>query len=351
MKKTFLSLAALCTLFLTLVSCEKPDCPDCENEGPSTLTLTIASDETKSTTANTQEQDNTITTVDVFVFRNTDPTSADYQKLDTYKRFANDALEDLTLTTTTGPKTICVIVNEHTNAFKGVTDLTKFRALVTNLKDELVGSYTMYGEIEETLGATTSVSLSVKRHISRVGVTSIKTKFAGTPYADMTLSNVKLYLVNAHAQKVIYNNASSPATPLVYNSTKLVGEDANATVEANLIYEPLTGTIGDTGITTPYFFYCYSNETDDTPSCTKLVLQADLDGVTYYYPILINQENYGYTSTNGYYGVRRNTTYSYGITVTRPGTLDPNVPLVPGSLELTINVDDWAVIPHFDKEF
>ena len=134
-------------------------------------------------------------------------------------------------------------------------------------------------------------------------------------------------------------------------ASDVIGEDANATVEANLIYEPLTGTIGDTGITTPYFFYCYSNETDDTPSCTKLVLQADLDGVTYYYPILINQENYGYTSTNGYYGVRRNTTYSYGITVTRPGTLDPNVPLVPGSLELTINVDDWAVIPHFDKEF
>lgn len=351
MKKVLLSFAAIFTILLTLVSCERPACPDCNEEASSTLTISLESDATKSNIANTQEEDNTITTVDVFVFRNTDPTSADYQKLDTYKRFANDALEDLTLTTTTGPKTICVIVNEHTNAFKGVTNLTKFRELVTNLKDELVGSYTMYGEINETLGTTTSIAMSVKRHISRIGVTSIKTKFAGTPYADMTLSNIKLYLVNAHAQKVIYNNASSPTTPLVYNSTKLVGEDANATEEANLIYEPLTGTIGDVGITTPYFFYCYSNETDDIPSCTKMVLQADLDGVTYYYPILINQNGYGYSSSNGYYGVRRNTTYSYGITVTRPGSLDPNTPLVPGTLELTLNVDDWAVIPHFDKEF
>lgn len=344
-------IGVILSLLLSLYSCEKPACLECPDGEPSTLSISLASDGTRSSIENTQAEDNTITTVDVFIFRNTPSTSADYQKLDTYKRFSGAAVEDLTLTTTTGPKTICIIVNEHTNAFKGVTDLTKFRALVTNLKDELVGSFTMYGEAEETLGATTSVTLSVKRLISRVGVTTIKTDFAGTPYADMTLSNIKLYLVNAHAQKVIYNNASSPSTPLVYNTTELVGEDANSTTEANLIYEPLTGTIDDTGISTPYFFYCYSNETDDMTECTKLVLQADLDGVTYYYPIPVHQENYGYTSSDGYYGIRRNTTYSYGITVTRPGSLDPNIPLVPGDLELTINVEDWATIPHFDKEF
>lgn len=344
-------LVAIMSLLLSLQSCVKPECLECGDEGPSTLSISLASDMTKSNIENTQEEDNTITTVDVFIFRNTPSTSPDYQKLDTYKRFSGSALDDLTVTTTTGPKTICIIVNEHTNAFKGVTDLTKFRALVTNLKDELIGSFTMYGETEETLGITASVSLSVKRLISRVGVTSIRTDFAGTPYADMTLSNIKLYLVNAHAQKVIYNNASSPSTPLVYNTAKLVGNDANSTKEANLIYEPLTGTISDTGISSPYFFYCYSNETNDVASCTKLVLQGDLDGVTYYYPIPVNQENYGYTSSNGYYGIRRNTTYSYGITVTRPGSLDPNTPLVPGDIDLTVNIDDWATIPHFDKEF
>ena len=344
-------IGVILSLLLSLYSCEKPACLECPDGEPSTLSISLASDGTRSSIENTQAEDNTITTVDVFIFRNTPSTSADYQKLDTYKRFSGAALEDLTLTTTTGPKTICIIVNEHTNAFKGVTDLTKFRALVTNLKDELVGSFTMYGETEETLGATTSVTLSVQRLISRVGVTSIKTDFTGTPYADMTLSNVKLYLVNAHAQKIIYNNASSPASPLVYNTNKLVGDDANSTTEANLIYEPITGTIGDAGISTPYFFYCYSNETEDMTGCSKLVLQADLDGVTYYYPIPVHQENYGYTSSDGYYGIRRNTTYSYGITVTRPGSLDPNIPLVPGDLELTINVEDWATIPQFNKEF
>jgi hypothetical protein len=344
-------IGAICSAMLAILSsCEKPYCETCHAGEPSTLTLTLASDGTRSNISTSQAEDNNITSVDVFVFRNTAPTSADYQKLDTYKRFTGNELENITLTSTTGPKTICVVVNEHTNAFKGVTSLPQFRTLVTDLKNEVIGSFTMYGETEETLSTTTSVSLTVKRHICRVAVTSVKTNFSGTPYSEMMLSNIKLYLINAHAQKLIYNNGA-PSTPLIYNKGKLIGEDANATIEANMIYEPLTGTVGESGITTPHFFYCYSNETQNLHECTKLVLQADLDGVTYYYPILINQTGYGNTSETGHFGVRRNTTYSYGITVTRPGSLDPNEPIVPGTVELTISAEDWAVIPTFSKEF
>ena len=76
-----------------------------------------------------------------------------------------------------------------------------------------------------------------------------------------------------------------------------------------------------------------------------------MNGVTYYYPIMINQPDYGYLPENGHYGVGRNTSYSYTITVTRPGSEDPNIPLVPGAVELTLEVQDWSVVPSFDKEF
>lgn len=336
-------------LLWSAAACQKPECQTCQ-ETKSSLTIKLEGDETKSTTTLTQAEDNKINSVDIFIFRNTDATSADYQKLDTYKRFSGGDLSTLTLETTTGPKTICVVINEHTNGFGGVTNLSKFRALVANLKDELVGSYTMYGELESNIDVTSSVSITVTRLISRVGITSIKTKFAGSPYEGKTLSNVKLFLVNAHANKLIYSG-TPPPSPLIYNQSRLVPEDANATTEANLIFEPVTNTINDTPLVKSFYFYCYSNETNDTPSCTKLVVQGDLDGTTYYYPILINQVGYGYDTTNGHYGVKRNTTYSYGITITRPGTLNPNTPLVPGSLELSISVKDWDVIPHFDKQF
>ncbi len=349
MKKLFIISTIACTITTFMTSCQKP-CIPCIGQNPSTLTLSLASDQTKAGTVS-EISDNTINTADVFIFRNTAPSSADYQKLETYKRFSGNDLDDITITTTTGPKTICVIVNGHMDTFNGVTDLTTFRNLYTNLSNEFIGSFTMYGQIEETLGATSSVSLTVKRHISRISVTSIRTEFEGTPLEGMTLSNVKLYLVNAHAQKTIYNNAQSPETPLIYNYTKLVGKDTNGTKEPNLIFKPLEGEINDTGNNTVHNFYCYSNETDNVSNCTKMVIQGDLGGTTYYYPILVNQTGYGYSIESGHYGVRRNTSYSYGVTITKPGSLDPNIPLTPGSLELSISVSDWAIIPHFNKEF
>ena len=113
----------------------------------------------------------------------------------------------------------------------------------------------------------------------------------------------------------------------------------------------LDDAINDAGYTVPHYLYCYSNETSDISSSTKLILQADLNGTTYYYPIPVNQEGYGLPEDNGHYGIRSNTVYTYGITVTRPGSLDPDIPLEPGVLNLNIDVKEWDIIPEFDKIF
>lgn len=334
-----------------LTSCQPENCTLCGNgEQPSSLTLSLEPVVTRSTSAQSVDQDNSINTLDVFIFRSGDPDSPDYHRLDTYKRFEGDALNDLTLSTTTGTKLICVIANSNISTYAGITSLDAFRSLTTLLKDETLGDFTMYGETEETLGVTSSVAITVSRLISRICVTSVKTGFAGSPYAGMSLTDCRLFLVNAHGEKHIHDGSSS-AVPLILNSGGLVGEDVNSTAEAGLLMDNITEAIGETGYTVPHYFYTFSNETGETASATKLVLQADLDGVTYYYPIPVNQEGYGYLSDNGHYGIRSNSVYSYGITVTRPGSLDPDTPLVPGTLELSITVEGWDVIPHFDKVF
>lgn len=341
---------------LTITSCEKPECKKCESiedeNTKSTLSLTIEGNSTKSTTVLTQNEDNAINTVDIFIFRNTGVNSPDHQQLDTYKRVTGADIADIKIETTTGPKTVCVIINEHenTNKFNSITNITKLRGLVSNLKNEQLGSYTMYGEAETTLDITSTLTISVTRLISRVALTSIKTKFAGTPYEGYVINNIKLYLTNAHAQKVIYNGAS-PSTPLIYNKNQLIAQDAECTTEPNILAENIVGNVGDTPLVKNYFFYCYSNETEEISTCTKLVLQADLNGITYYYPIPINQTNYGHDSTFDHYGIKRNTCYSYSVVITKPGSLDPNTPLLPGTLDLSITVKDWVVIPHFEKTF
>ena len=39
------------------------------------------------------------------------------------------------------------------------------------------------------------------------------------------------------------------------------------------------------------------------------------------------------------------------ISVSRPGSTDPDTPIEPGTLDLSISVADWTEVPEFDKEF
>lgn len=342
------------TLFCVAViaaSCSKPDCPCDSNENQSAvLSLNIDSETTKSTVVQSSAEENKINSVDIFIFRNTSPTSEDYQKLDTYKRVISPQNGSIKVSTTTGPKTICVLINDHGSNFTGVTTLEKFRKIVTKLQSEKLSDFTMYGEANATLGTESSVAITVQRFISKIELKSVSTKFSGTPYSGMSLTNCKLFLVNAHGDKIVYNN--TPTTnPTIMNYKKLVGEDVNGCAEEELLAEILSVGITDVPITTSHCFYTYSNITDNIEESTKLVLQGDLDGVTYYYPIPINQKGYGLDDSGTDGGVGRNTHYSYGIVVTRPGSLDPNIPLVPGTLELSLSVTDWVVVPTFEKTF
>ncbi len=347
--------AVLSGMTILSSSCD-PDCEPCkesESWQPAVLELSLSSASVRSTEVQSLAQDNTVNTIDVFIFRNTETTSADYQRLDTYKRFQGNGLDKISIETTTGPKTICVIVNSDVDTYVGITDLTEFRAMKALLSEETLGDFTMYGEASCRMDVQTSISISVSRLIAKVEINSIKTRFAGTPYQGMTLSNCKLYLINVHGDKLL-SSGGSTAAPVILNDKTLVAEDVNNTAEPGLIMDHVSGTIGDAGYTTAHTFYCYSNETSDIPSATKLVLQADLDGVTYYYPLPVNQAGYRLEeddSNDSHYGIRSNVHYSYGMVISRPGTLNPNEPLLPGTLEISMTVDNWDVIPYFIKEY
>lgn len=334
--------------FLTLAACQPADPPCPENE-PATLTLTLTSADTRTTVSQTQEQDNSIVTLDVFVFRNSGDGNADHRTLDTYRRFQGDGLDNLSLTTTTGPKTICIVANAHTGDFNGITTLDEFRKLTALLQHEELGSFTMYGEASATLSLTNKISVTLSRLVAKVSVTGIRTRFDGTPYQGQVLTGARLYLINAHGKKILYNN-HAPAAPVILNRNAYSGTDVNACTEAGLIADEITGNIDGSGHSVAHHFYCYENHTEESAETTKLVLEAELNGVTYYYPIPVNQRGYGWTEGSPA-GVTRNTAYSLGITVTRPGSTDPNEPVVPGTVELTITAEDWTVLPHFDKEF
>ncbi len=348
------ALAAVLSGMTILSSCD-PECDFSKElaEGqPATLTLSISSGSTatKTTDGQTQTQDNTVNTIDVFVFRNGGTSSSDNNKLDSYSRFTGGQLSNLQVKTTTGPKTVCVIINSNISSYVGVNDLATFNTLVTSLQKETLGDWVMFGKGTCTMDVSTSLSISVARLISKVSINSIKTNFAGTSYQGKSLTDCKLYLINVHGDKII-SSGEATTSPLILNNTKLVAADVNSTDQEGLIADDITGSIGDAGYSEAHTFYCYSNLTTDTYSSTKLVLQAKLDGVTYYYPLPINQDGYGYVSDNGHHGVKNNTAYSYKMIINRPGSLTPNDPISPGTLSLTLSIENWDDVDPFTREY
>jgi hypothetical protein len=182
---------------------------------------------------------------------------------------------------------------------------------------------------------------------------SVKTSFAGTPWEGASLQNVKVYIINAAGDK-LYHNGADQSTPTVLNSKKMVEADVNASAMTGMLKDDIQTNISDAGYNTLHSFYCYENVIDaetDVKRFTKLVIQADLNGKTYYYPISINREGFGYESSNGHMGVKRNTSYAVNVTILRPGSLDPDTPVEHAALKTSLNVVNWATVPTVNVTF
>ncbi len=357
-----MNLVLFAVLATVTLSCEKNSLPAASTAGePSVVSISIVPENSSvhsratGATHGVQADDNTVQTLEFFIFR-TDGDDAGM--LDTYKKFTSSELTGLTginINTTTGAKIIYAIANSHKADWTNVKTLSQFKTVLGGLKDEQLKNFTMTGSVEATLQVTSSVNISISRLVARVKLASIKTDFAGTPYQGSALENVKVYLTNVSADK-LYANGANASNATVYNHKEVVAEQVelcNASMPG-MLYDEISQSVNDAGYTTAHYFYCYENtlaaETTDK-RFTKLVIQGDLNGHTYYYPISINQEGFGYSSANDHAGVKRNTAYSVEVTICRPGSNDPDKELEHGALTANVNILDWATVPVVQVNF
>ena len=340
MKKSILIAFALFPSFFGFVSCSKTE-DGTGNGNESVLHVSILP-QTKASGAGhgVQSDDNLVKTLEIFIFR---AEGNDAGALDTYKKFAEEdltSLSDLPVNTTTGLKHIYAVANSHRENWNGVQSLSQFKEVCARLQSENLKDFTMTGSVEAMLQSSTSVTFAVSRLVARVELSSIKTSFAGTPYQGTLLENVKVYLTNVISER-FYADGGLPEGVAIFNSKMAVAGDINGCAMSGMLYEQIMQKIGATAHAIPHYFYCYPNEVEDETDetrFTKLVIQADLNGNTYYYPIPL--EN-----------IERNSAYSLSVNIMRPGTLDPEQPLEKGVLDVTLNVLDWELHPQTDVEF
>ena len=344
--------ALFIVIFATLFifSCTKERNHETNNEITEsllTLNITAGNEDSKKTKATgsshgVQSDDNYVETLEIFVFRN--DGGVDNGQLDAYKKFSsNDGLTNLQIKTTTGSRIIYAVANSHRDNWNGITTLERFKSEMSSITLENVKKFTMAGSSTSVLHTTSSITFSISRLVSRIKVDGIKTAFAGTPYSGMTLSGVKVYLTNVIAAKSFAENSDMDVPPIL-NYKKSILSDSQSCAMPGMIFESIAGEIGDAGFTQPLYFYAYENLiASETPVSryTRIVIEALLNGKTYYYPISINREGFGYVSENGHKGVKRNTAYQLKATIFRPGSTDPDKPLEPGTLSATLGIEDY----------
>ena len=360
MKNRFLFLVGIGAL-LAMSSCSKDEENLVVKSGePATLSLNLkgSSVDTRVVGTLTGEEDNTISTVVVGVFRN------DGNALDGLA----DAIENVTVNSglvstkvkcTAGSRDIIVVANASGTDYdllKTATTKAQFLATILNLSDKGQSSskVLMTGNAQfDLVAGDNSKPINVTRLVARVQLTSLKCSFTKS-YANAVLEVDKIFLHNALFYYSV--DGTAPVSPVFRTGYDLVTPasllDTNLKDVISTPYS-LAGDGGNEYLTKNHYFYTFPNGLT-TP--TKLVISGKFypNGTSgafnyVYYPIDVNKDQV-YTGTppvlvpNTGVGILRNTIYSISAKIFRPGVTDPDKPLDPASISLTITVTPWNKI-------
>ncbi|MBO5195129.1 MAG: hypothetical protein J6B62_09580 [Bacteroidales bacterium] len=260
----------------------------------------------------------------VFVFRKDGA-------LDAYA--SKDDAESLVLSTTTGVKDIVAVTNAP--AITGITSVDELDGLVTDLKDNAPGSFVMTGRGEFGITPeTSSVEIDVARRVARIYLTSVTNNFSSDAYRAEEFRIEKIYLVNASGGTGYLGDIR---TGVLYNAGGLDAGRTDGNLDALLQDEEVGVPVGygaGFAYTVPHYFYCYPNagtletEKKDGLRCTKLVIETTLGGRTYYYPVPIGN-------------ILANHRYNVKVSITRPGSDDPDTPVSVEDATVTVHVLPW----------
>lgn len=254
--------------------------------------------------------------LDVFVYDD-DET----RRLDSYCSYGKPDTPYIYITSSAGDKLVVVLANciGKTFTYDEFRSYESLERLTWQLKDEDPMRPVMSGECQINAGAEGYAPLKLTPLLSNICLDFLKCDFTGKGYRSRTLENCSVYLTNIAGSSEILRQDGFRISELE-NNGELDNDYLAGMKHPEMIYRSATPSHWS-----PVNLYCYPNDAADgvvgSPH-TRMVVQGDIDGVTYYYPVEINQDGFGYTS--GPHGLSRNIKYSYSLLITRKGSTDPD---------------------------
>lgn len=232
---------------------------------------------------------------------------------------------------TTGPKEVVVLANAPD--VSAIVSYDAFLQTRSQLADNAPGALVMEGHASPELAASgNSVTVDVRRLVSKVVLEKVTVDFELDAYDKMDFVLKNVYLTNVAGDKRYLADVADPSA--WYN--KIV-RTPDAKVDA-MLYDAIANVNlkESRQYTVKHHFYCYSNPyKDDTfssaawsPRPTRLVLEAELGGNLFYYPVSLPE-------------LRQNMRYYVSLHIIRPGATSPEQDMDKYSVDININVVEW----------
>lgn len=235
-----------------------------------------------------------------------------------------------------GPKLIHALVNAP--AMTDCSTYADFKARISDLKHNNPKAMVMEGWDGETVEKDFTVTIPVKRFASRITLVSVKNDMEYEYLRNKTFKLMRAYLINVPGDMEFtgaFKEENKRPAPKVWYNKRLYRDSDNV---GQVTLSDMSETVVPYGesYSVPHYLYSYANPTEqDTSSetwCarrTRLVVEAKIGDNLYYYPVTLPI-------------LKQNTEYLVNLTVTQPGSTDPDIPYTEYSAAATIEVVEWA---------
>ena len=225
-----------------------------------------------------------------------------------------------TISVTPGSRRFIAVVNPNSEfTFTNVTTPASLMDIVSQLSSEGLADMVMVGENTAAISANSSnVAITVTRLVSKISVNSLKFQLTGA-LAGKTVSNVSVYIKN-YPTTMTYGGVAGTS----YTSGLFLANQSSFEV-----YDAIGTVTSGSAAEGAHHFFCYERPTQSSTGgkgAIRLCIKGDINGQTYYWSIPVNNgstwKTTAFQTGDSHYGVKRNHSYSYDITVTRAGVPD-----------------------------
>ena len=294
-------------------------------------------------------------TENIYIFTyNDDPL----MRLDSYQYYKTLDNPHIGIDSRSGNKVCIICANSHKESYHWheIQSYGHLKKMTFRLEDENPDFPIASSELKINAGQNKiDISAALKPFLSEIILNSIKVDFKDEAYRGSKLENIKVYLTNVNAEISLLDDYRYRQKRII-NLRALDEKAVQACSYPSMLRRTLEDIEDGKVVQPKYIFNCFPNtckqESLGSPF-TRIVIEAQINGNTYWYPININRhtKSPNRNSSEEGIGVERNCKYIYNITIKKLGSDDPDKPVDFAAVESKLIIKPWKELEEYDINF